>query len=365
VPRLGQLLSREPHLTGRYLNLLFFARLHAPGEWTAFLHDVDPQTRAELETLGARSAHTEAPVAARTLKEAFRPARPWQDDAGTVAAAVAAMLSGGLLAASAIVTEGGLRQANAGVLAVDAVLALGLLVAGPATIRRRAPGWAAITALTAAALAGWTQLTPVIDLKVGYDSLGLPVDPLSYPLAVWLAQAAAVVALGAAACLSVCWRQQPVTTDRHPSARSRLFAAGTMVGGGLIVAASFRPWYGLDYASATLWQAQPGILDGVTVALGGALAAAGAAGVAGKVRGLPWLTAILGCVAFGVVFTPSDLGAGPRLEAGWWLGLTGAGVALACAVLCWLTAGSRPALPGATPARAPRGRGPEPVSARF
>jgi hypothetical protein len=361
VPRLGQLLSREPHLTSRYLNLLFFARVHAPAEWSAFLGEVDPATASELEALGARSPHTEALIAPRPLKEAFRPVRPWQDDAGTVGSALAAMVAGALLGLSTIVADGGLKDADAGVLVVNAALVAGLLVAAPATIWRRAPGWAAVTALIAAALAGWTQLVLVVDVKVAAPS----VDAWSYPLTTWVAQASCVVALAAAACLSVTWRQQPITTDRRPSPRSRVFAAGAVVGGGLVVASSFLAWYGFDGKTVTLWEANAGVIDGLTVALGAALVCAGVAGVLTTWRGLPWLTALLGCVAFGFVFAPSDFGESVSLEAGWWLGLGGAGVALACAVLGWLTAGAPPVAGSGARVRTSRWSGAVPVPAPF
>jgi hypothetical protein len=57
LPRLAQLMMAEPHLTGRYLNVLFFARSTDPGAWGSFHESLDRGTRDLLERLWAGSAH--------------------------------------------------------------------------------------------------------------------------------------------------------------------------------------------------------------------------------------------------------------------------------------------------------------------
>jgi hypothetical protein len=340
LPRLGQLMSREPHLTNRFLNLLFFAHVHHRDEWDAFLARVDTSTARELAILGARSPHTEGLIGAPRSRGGTR---RWQDDLGTVVSAAGAMLAGALLAGSVVAEHGGLRETPKGALVVDAALVLGVLVAGTVTVWRRAPGWAAATALIAAALAGWTDLVPAIDVHASANALGVPADELAQPLSTAAAQLAAIVAIVAVLGLTVSWRQQPITTDRRPTKRSRAFAAGAVAGGALVVASSFLPRYQLpfDEETITLWQANLGVVDGVVVALGAALACAGLVGLVTRLRGAPWLTVLLACVTFGLVLTPQDLGRGYGLGVGWWLALGGAVAGLACALLAWVTAGPR------------------------
>jgi hypothetical protein len=79
MPRLAQLAVSEPHLTNRYLNLLFYARRTHSGAWERFCAELDWRTEGELDRLWRRSAH------ARERTERRRRATA----AGAVAAVVA------------------------------------------------------------------------------------------------------------------------------------------------------------------------------------------------------------------------------------------------------------------------------------
>jgi hypothetical protein len=366
VPRVGQLVSREPHLTNRFLNLLFFAHVHAPAAWNAFLREVDEPTARELAILGARSPHTEGLIAA---PPAVAGERRWQDDLGTIVSAAGAMVAGALLAVSEIVADGGLREADRGSLIVDAALVLALLVAGSVTLLRRGPVWAAVTALVAVMLAGWTGLVHAIDVGVAAASFDVAMSELARPLSVACAQVAAILALLAALALTASWRQQPVTTDRRPTRRSRLVAVGAVAGGALVVGSTFLAWYelpggsGFSAETLTLWQSEAGVADGVVAVSAAALVCVGLAGLVTRSRGLVWVTALLACITFGLVLSPQDLGEDYSVRTGWWLGLAGAVLALGCSLLSWVATGSRstggarargrePHRPGAAPAAA-------------
>ena len=68
LPRLVQLFLPEPHLTNRYLNLLFWARCAEPEAWSAFSAGADADTNRELMQLWDRSPHRRpAPSRARRL----------------------------------------------------------------------------------------------------------------------------------------------------------------------------------------------------------------------------------------------------------------------------------------------------------
>jgi hypothetical protein len=67
LPRLVQLALSEPHLTNRYLNLLFWARRAEPHAWHAFCEEADAETKRELTMLWTRSPHRR-PAASRARR---------------------------------------------------------------------------------------------------------------------------------------------------------------------------------------------------------------------------------------------------------------------------------------------------------
>jgi hypothetical protein len=58
LPRLAQLSQAEPHLTNRYLNVLFYSRRCQPEAWERLRGTIDADTARELERLWARSPHS-------------------------------------------------------------------------------------------------------------------------------------------------------------------------------------------------------------------------------------------------------------------------------------------------------------------
>ena len=80
LPRLAQLAQHEPHLTNRYVNLLFWTRRSQPDAWEAFCASTDPGADPELARLWARSPHSRR-----------APSRPRQRAASTVVAAMTAL----------------------------------------------------------------------------------------------------------------------------------------------------------------------------------------------------------------------------------------------------------------------------------
>ena len=67
LPLLAQLAQHEPHLTNRYLNLLFFARRSQPESWDEFCRSADQDTNRELSRLWQRSPHRRSPSRARRV----------------------------------------------------------------------------------------------------------------------------------------------------------------------------------------------------------------------------------------------------------------------------------------------------------
>jgi hypothetical protein len=67
LPRLAQLISAEPHLTNRYLNMLFFADQVQPDAVQKFRSSLDPKTNARLEVALAHSPHRRARRGAMTV----------------------------------------------------------------------------------------------------------------------------------------------------------------------------------------------------------------------------------------------------------------------------------------------------------
>ena len=206
----------------------------------------------------------------------------------------------------------------------------GLVVAGVATLVWRSPVFVALTALVSAALAGWTWLLPALD--VGLDEYA------ETSLSTWLQQGASLAALVAALGLTATRGRLASLMERRPTRSSRLFAGGAVVGGLMIVGASFLPIYGVGGDNLTLWESNRGIYDVLQVAIGAGLI--GVAMAAASLRGitLPWLAVIMSCVAFFFVFTPSAFNEDYSLLVGWWLALGGATAAFACAVIGWLRA---------------------------
>jgi len=343
VPRIAQLFTTEPHLTNRYLNLLFYAKAYQPGAWGAFLTALDSPTAAVVDGLSARSPHvpnesSRQVTVAETQTDAVDAedvprVDEWESDAGVIGSSLFALLAAGLFAWATFATPGSLKLFGAAVLAVDAVLVAGLVVAGVATLVWRRPVFVALTALASAALAGWTWLLPALD--IGLDEYA------ETSLSTWLQQGASLAALVAALGLTATRGRLATLMERRPTRSSRLFASGAVAGGLMIVGASFLPIYGVGADNLGLWEANPGIYDVLQVVIGAGVI--GVAIAAATLRGitLPWLALIMSCIAFFFVFTPSAFNEDYSLQVGWWLALGGAAVALACAAVGWLSA--RPA----------------------
>jgi hypothetical protein len=330
LPRLAQLFSPEPHLTNRYLNLLFYAKAHHPEAWRAFQDELDERTAGGLRGLSSRSPHR-----AGTLTEAADEAPPaiveeWESSAGAIASAVIAALAAALFTWGTFAAPGSLDLLGTATLVVDAVLVAGLLLTSMAVLIRRAPALVALGAFLSAALAGWTGLLPVVDAvtsEFGETNLSL-----------WLSQAAGAAAL--VACIGfVAGRGRLATLmERRPTRSSRLWEVGVVAGGIVVIVSSFLDYYEFEGTRFSVWELSTGIYDVLVVVLGAAVICAGLAATLSHGDTLPWSAALVGCITFFFVFTPSDFNEDYSLEIGWWLALGGAAMALACSLIGWLTA---------------------------
>jgi hypothetical protein len=337
LPRLAQLFAPEPHLTNRYLNLCFYAQTHETTGWRSFLDALGHRTAAGLETLGTRSPHrpaTKARVAELESEAAeageVRVTESWESDAGTIGSALFALLAVGLFAWGKLAAPGNLEIFGTAVLAVDAVLVVGLGVAAAVTLVRRTPSWVAATALLSAAFAGWTGLLPALDAAIG--------DYLDGSLSIWLSQAAALAALVATVALAASRGRRAALIERAPTTPSRLWALGAMAGGVLVVVSSFLPAYDFGGGAVSFWEVSGGIYDVLHVAVGVGLIAMAIAAAAPRALTLPFLATAMSCLAFFLVFSPFDFNEEYSLEVGWWLALGGAAAALTCAGIGWLAA---------------------------
>jgi hypothetical protein len=97
LPRCAQLFQAEPHLTNRYINLLFHARATEAPAWDAFCDRAAPATKDELAKLWQRSPHRR-----RRSSHARRVVM-----SGVAAALTAAALGGIALAAPSSPDESG------------------------------------------------------------------------------------------------------------------------------------------------------------------------------------------------------------------------------------------------------------------
>jgi hypothetical protein len=337
LPRLAQLFAPEPHLTNRYLNLLFYAKAHDPTGWRSVQEELDKPTAGGLAAMSSRSPHTPArqtPTADAgtdvTETEDARIVEAWESDAGVVGSATLALVAGGLFAGARFAEAGSLKLFGTAVLVVDAVLVVGLLVTVVATLVRRTPVWVAVTALLSAALAGWTGLLPALDVALN--------EFVDGSLSTWLMQGAAVTALVATFGLAGSRGRLAALMEREPTVSSRIWDVGAIAGGVMIVVSSFLPTYRFDGDSFSFWEASLGVYDILYVVIGVAVIALGLAAVVLKGLTLPWLAVAMSCVAFFLVFSPFDFNEDYSLEVGWWLALGGAAVTLACALVGWLRA---------------------------
>lgn len=75
LPRFAQLLSSEPHVTNRFLNLLTYGRVREPETWARLTATLDASTARELEDVWALSPHRLADRAAPSTRP-FPPPAP-------------------------------------------------------------------------------------------------------------------------------------------------------------------------------------------------------------------------------------------------------------------------------------------------
>lgn len=296
------------------------------------MDELDEGTAAGLEALSARSPHRPDVTGARETVPAAGalPAEEWESDAAVVGFASIAVLAAGLFTWGMLAAPGSLKQLGTANLVVDGVLVAGVVVAALATLVLRKPVWVALTALLAAALAGWTGLLPAIDVGVS--------EFADTTLSVWLVQGAALAASVAAVGLTASRGRLAALMERRPTPASRLLELGAVAGGIAIVVSTFLPTYGFDGETFSYWETSTGISDGIRAAVGAAVVCVALA--AATLRGvtLPWLAAVVSCTAFFAVFTPIDFNESYSLEIGWWLALAGAAAALVCALIAWAAA---------------------------
>jgi hypothetical protein len=331
LPRLAQLFAPEPHLTNRYLNLLFFAKAHHPEAWRVFQAELDERTAGGLRALSSRSPHRTGTVT-EPADEAPEIVEEWESSAGAIGSALIAALAAGLFTWGTFAAPGSLDLLGTATLVVDAVLVVGLLLTSVAVLIRRAPASVALGAFLSAALAGWTGLLPVVDVvtsEFGETNLGL-----------WLIQAAGVAALVACVGFVAGRGRLAAWMERRPTPSSRLWEVGVVAGGILVIVSSFLDYYESGGTKFSVWELSTGIYDVLVVVLGAVVICAGLAAAVSLGHTLPWSAALVACIAFFFVFTPSDFNEDYSLEIGWWLALGGAAVALACGLIGWLTARS-------------------------
>jgi hypothetical protein len=328
LPRLAQLFSAEPHLTNRYLNLLFYAKAHDPEAWRAFQEELDDRTAGGLRALSSRSPHRTGTVT-EPVGEAPAIVEEWESGAGAIGSALLAAFAAALYAWGTFEVSGPLDLLGTATLVIDAVLVVGLLVAAVTILIRRTPALVALGAFLAAALAGWTGLLPIVDVVT--SEFG------STDRSLWLFQAAGVAAL--AACIAFVASRGGLTgwMERRPTSWTRLAQVGVVAGGILVIVSSFLGYYGIDGTKPNIWELSTGIYDVLVVVLGAAAVCAGLAAALSRGDTLPWIAALTGCIVFFFVFAPSDFNEDYSLEIGWWLALGGSAAAFVCGLIGWLT----------------------------
>jgi uncharacterized caspase-like protein len=234
-------------------------------------------------------------------------------DTRAIMSGAIAVLAAGFFSARLLSTPG----YDPAEMAVSVVIALVVLICATGAVVDRRRIWGTATAIACAVLTGWTEWP----LAVGEALKGN--DPQGY----WLDLGAGVAALAAAIGLSLSPRQRPEPVERYPTAVSRRWSSGAAAGALVLVTSSWLPVYHGRYDR---WEILGSATETVIAIVGCALALVSLAAVLTHGGGLPWVGALLGCVAFGLALRAN-------FDASW-LALLAVGPASAGALGSWRTA---------------------------